>query len=116
MNVVGKKVLVVDEVADTGASLKLVKLHVLEKGASAVKMATLYFKPRSVFKPDYFVKETNRWIVFPWELKETVGKIFEIHRGNAAAMQKKMAQLVCAGVPNRIVTRFLKDFNEAKPC
>ncbi|MFZ0966269.1 MAG: phosphoribosyltransferase, partial [Candidatus Bathyarchaeia archaeon] len=69
MTIAGKKVLVVDEVADTGKSLKLVKEHIIEKGATEVKIVTVYYKPWSIVKPDYYGKETSKWIVFPWEIK-----------------------------------------------
>jgi hypothetical protein len=116
VDVAGKKVLIVDEVADTGGSLKLVREHVLEEGASEVKVATLYYKPYSAFKPDYYEKETDRWIVFPWETKETLRKIFETHHTNATRLRKETAKLASAGVPKRLITRFLKEFNEAKTC
>jgi hypoxanthine phosphoribosyltransferase len=43
--VAGKKVLMVDEVADTGKSLQLTKRHILERGAAQVKIAIVYYKP-----------------------------------------------------------------------
>ncbi len=115
-DVAGKRVLVVDEVADTGNSLKLVKVHVLEKGAAEVKVATLYCKPCSACKPDFYEKETDCWIVFPWETKETVRKIFETHKTDAVALQKETAKLSAAGVPKRLIKRFIKEFSEAKTC
>ena len=48
MSMNGKKVLIVDDVADTGRSLKLVTEHVRESAASEGKVATLYRKPWSV--------------------------------------------------------------------
>ena len=62
-----KKVLIVDDVADTGETLEFVLKHVREKGAKEVKVATVAYKPKSRVKPDYYVFETNKWIVFPWE-------------------------------------------------
>lgn len=61
------KVLVVDDVADTGASLEFVTKHIKRKGAKEVRVATIAVKPRSTIKPDFFVFETSKWIVFPWE-------------------------------------------------
>ncbi|MGA2460980.1 MAG: phosphoribosyltransferase [Candidatus Bathyarchaeia archaeon] len=66
----GKRVLVVDDVSDTGKSLKVAMEHMLEKGAAGVKTATIYFKPHSTFKPDYFADSTANWIIFPWERLE----------------------------------------------
>ncbi len=112
VDVAGKRVLVVDEVADSGGSLRLVKEHILEQGALEVKTATLYYKPQSVFKPDYYQKETTRWIVFPWDVKETVRKIFETHKHDAASLKKETAKLAGAGVPKRLIERFVKEFSE----
>ena len=61
------KVLIVDDVADTGATLEFVLERVKGKGAKDIKIATIAYKPRSRVKPDYYVFETDKWIVFPWE-------------------------------------------------
>jgi uncharacterized protein len=59
------KVLVTDDVADTGATLHLVRdfcaPHVAE-----VRTAVLYEKPRSEVASEYVWRRTDRWIVFPW--------------------------------------------------
>jgi len=67
----GKRVLIVDDVADKGESLKLARKHVGEKGAEEVKIATLHYKPWSATVPDFYVKKVRSWIVYPWEKKET---------------------------------------------
>jgi hypoxanthine phosphoribosyltransferase len=113
--VVGKKVLIVDDVADTGKSLKLAKDHVLQKGAKEVRTATVYYKPWSTIEPDYYEKETSLWIVFPWETKETVRKIVEKHR-DKGAVNVEIAKLVKAGLPKPLVERFLKEVLEERDC
>jgi len=116
MEVAGKRVLVVDEVADTGKSLKLVKEHIVERGAVDVKIATVYYKPWSIIKPDYYEKETNRWIVFPWEIKETVRKIVERCRGNRKSVMEENMKLVKAGISAQLVKRFLNEILEEGNC
>jgi uncharacterized protein len=58
-------ILVVDDVADTGATLEMVRdlcvPHVAE-----VRTGVLYQKPQSVIMADYAWKTTNEWITFPW--------------------------------------------------
>ncbi len=68
----GKKVLVVDDIADTGQSLLTAKLHVEENGASEVKTATLQLLSTSKFTPDYFGEymEEWAWVIFPWNFIE----------------------------------------------
>ena len=112
MKVAGKKVLVVDEVADTGKSLKLVKEHIIEKGATEVKIATVYYKPWSIVKPDYYERETSCWIVFPWEIKETVRKLVKKCREKRKSIEEETAKLVKAGISTELVERFLKEILE----
>ncbi len=71
VDVKGKKVLIVDDVADTGRSLAVAKEHVKRAGASQVKIATLHNKPKSAVKPDFYMESTDAWIVYPWEVEET---------------------------------------------
>ncbi len=59
------RVLIADDVADTGQTLVLVK-EFLEGKVDEVKIAVLYEKPRSVVQCEYVWERTDRWIVFPW--------------------------------------------------
>jgi hypoxanthine phosphoribosyltransferase len=70
-----KKVLIVDDVADRGHSLTLAKKHVRDSGATEIKVATLHYKPWSKLMPDYYAREYKSWILYPWEVTETVRKI-----------------------------------------
>jgi hypoxanthine phosphoribosyltransferase len=110
----GKGVLIVDDIADTGRSLKLVKEHVIQKGATEVRVATLFCKPWSTLKPDYWERETEFWVAFPWDLKETVRKTFEKRR--ALSVSQLSEQLVNAGLPKGLVGGFLGEIAEEKSC
>ena len=104
----GQNVLLVDDVSDGGRSLALAKAHLQEKGAQQVKIATLYVKPGTITMPDYFEKQTTRWIVFPWDAKETVRKILQLQKGKRATNQE-IGKLVKAGLPKKLAQKFLKD-------
>ena len=75
--IAGKNALVVDDVSDTGESLKVALEHLLKNGATSVKTVTIYYKPHSVFKPDYFGSSTSDWIIFPWERLEATKLLIE---------------------------------------
>jgi hypothetical protein len=60
-----KKVLIADDVADTGKTLELVRNYVVEHVAEA-RCAVVYEKPGSLVKCDYVWKRTEAWINFPW--------------------------------------------------
>src|ERR1700736_5361843 len=60
-----KKVLIADDVADTGKTLELVRGFIAGRVAE-VRSAVVYEKPASLVKCDYVWKRTDRWINFPW--------------------------------------------------
>jgi hypoxanthine phosphoribosyltransferase len=61
----GARVLVADDVADTGATLELVR-DLCAANAAEVRCAVLYEKPQSTVACDYVWRRTDRWIDFPW--------------------------------------------------
>jgi hypoxanthine phosphoribosyltransferase len=81
-DVKGKKVLVVDDITDTGESLTMAVEHVKECGAADVKSATLMHIAGSKFTPDYYgVEIAWAWEIWPWNYYEDmtalITKIFE---------------------------------------
>jgi hypoxanthine phosphoribosyltransferase len=68
----GKNVLLVDDVSDTGESLKEIKKYLLGLEPALLSTATLYIKPWSIFMPDYYASKTAAWIIFPWEPYEAI--------------------------------------------
>ncbi len=59
------QVLIADDVADTGATLELVRDFCAGRVAEA-RVAVLYEKSRSVVESEYVWRRTDRWITFPW--------------------------------------------------
>jgi hypoxanthine phosphoribosyltransferase len=67
------KVLIADDVADTGATLALVKDFCAGRVAE-VRCAVLYEKSRSEVKCEYVWRRTDLWITFPWSARAPVGE------------------------------------------
>ena len=67
------KVLIADDVADTGATLALVH-EFCEGKVAEVRSAVLYEKPRSTVRCEYVWRRTDRWIDFPWSAQAPVGE------------------------------------------
>ena len=65
------RVLIADDVADTGATLELVK-DFCEGKVAEVRCAVLYEKSRSVVKCEYVWRRTDLWITFPWSADDAV--------------------------------------------
>jgi uncharacterized protein len=62
------RVLIADDVADTGHTLATVK-EFCEGKVAEVRTACIYEKPHSIVKCDYVWKHTTDWIDFPWSTK-----------------------------------------------
>lgn len=67
----GRRVLLVDDVADSGRTLALA-VDLLRRRGADMRSVTLYIKPGTIATPDYWWKETGLWIDFPWSWKGTV--------------------------------------------
>ncbi|MDC0080018.1 phosphoribosyltransferase family protein [Pseudomonadota bacterium] len=67
--------LIVDDVHDTGISIQKIILDLrtaCKKNTPEIKVATTYFKPKknkTDRKPDFYIHETEKWLVFPHELE-----------------------------------------------
>src|SRR5919197_2044355 len=59
------RVLVADDVADTGRTLALVK-DFCAGSVGETRVAVLYEKPGSIVRCEYVWRRTDRWIDFPW--------------------------------------------------
>ncbi|MFI5758039.1 phosphoribosyltransferase [Streptomyces sp. NPDC051569] len=66
-----KKVLIADDVADSGETLKLVHDFCVDHVAE-VRSAVIYEKPQSQVKCEYVWKSTDSWINFPWSVEPPV--------------------------------------------
>ena len=71
VDIQGLKVLVADDVADTGKTLELVR-DVIDEHVAETRCAVLYQKPRTVIQADYVWRHTDRWINFPWSVQAPV--------------------------------------------
>jgi uncharacterized protein len=67
----GKRVLLVDDVSDSGRTLAMV-VDLLGTIAAEVRTVVLYTKPGTVHVPDYSWRRTDRWIAFPWSAQPPV--------------------------------------------
>ena len=65
IDLTGAKVLVADDVADTGQTLKAVH-EFCQDVVGESRTAVLYEKSHSLVKCDYIWKRTDQWINFPW--------------------------------------------------
>lgn len=90
-----KYILLVDDVADSGKTLVRATKYLNRAGAGKITTVTMFYKPRSVFRPDYFAKQTTKWILFPYEPTEMILLITK--------------QMHASGASKAVIQKFLKN-------
>ncbi|MCX9010188.1 MAG: phosphoribosyltransferase [Candidatus Methanoperedens sp.] len=81
LDISGKRILVVDDVADTGESYAVVMDYINGLSPAEIRTAALHYKTNSTFIPDYWSEKQDawKWIIYPWavyeDLFEFIGKI-----------------------------------------
>ncbi|MCE7735374.1 MAG: phosphoribosyltransferase [Candidatus Heimdallarchaeota archaeon] len=106
VNIEGKKVLVVDDIADSGESLVAVYNSLKAKHPDVVKTATIYYKPRSAIKPDFFAEETTAWVIFPWELFETMNELEQNFTSDGLSIDDIKLKFKQIGLPAYMVNSY----------
>lgn len=76
-HIYGKKILLIDDVADSGVSIEFAITYLRMRKPLDIKVGTLYYKPSSKIIPDFYVEETSSWIVFPHERYEFMNEQFQ---------------------------------------
>ncbi len=69
--VTGRRVLIVDETCDTGATMKLALAAVRELKPAAVKTAVSF--RTGDYQPDFYALETGNFVILPWDREVIVG-------------------------------------------
>ena len=75
-----RRVLVVDDVSDTGETFEAAIEHIFGHSRPAsVRTAVLHHKQVSRFVPDYYAEKVTRWrwIIYPWAVIEDVTALIE---------------------------------------
>jgi hypoxanthine phosphoribosyltransferase len=76
-SVEGKDVLVIDDIADTGGSIRRAHEYVTDRNAGTVRTATLQLLGTSEFEPEFVGEELAEWtwVVYPWNFIEDMTDI-----------------------------------------
>jgi hypoxanthine phosphoribosyltransferase len=76
VDLTGKNVLIVDDITDTGESMRVAVDYIKSLKPADVKTAALRHITSSKFMPDYFGEEISwRWVIFPWNFTEDMCNI-----------------------------------------
>lgn len=99
VDVQGKRVLIVDEICDTGETLLLVREHLQQFSPAAVKTVVMFLRPTAQFQPDFWAAQSGKWVVFPGELVETAKALL-----SKGSVEKQLADQYTAYADSQGVT------------
>jgi hypoxanthine phosphoribosyltransferase len=78
VDLTGRRVIVVDDITDTGQSLTVATEYVKTLNPLEVRTASLQHITGSKFTPDYYGDEISwRWVIFPWNYVEDMCNIIQ---------------------------------------
>jgi len=98
--VYGKRILLFDEVIDSGMTIEKAQEYLGVMGAQDTQTAALCYKPRSKVRPDFFAFSTKAWVVFPHEIREFVESSVEKWRSAGLSIEEVKDRLITIGVPS----------------
>lgn len=95
VDVSDKKVLLVDDVSDSGDTLELALQHIRDNKAAEVKVAVMQHKQVSSFIPDYYAHKVVkwRWLTYPWAVIEDVAGFINAMEPHPATAEEAAARL-----------------------
>ena len=67
-----ERILLVDEIVDSGITLEVAIKYLSSLNPHSIMTAVPFFKPNASFVPDFWQVKTDKWVVFPYEVRETI--------------------------------------------
>jgi len=114
VDVSGQRVLVVDDVSDSGDTFDIAVQHIRERSEpSEIRTAVLHHKTVSHFVPDYFARKVMkwRWLIYPWAHVEDIGGFIarmELCPADLPAITERLQQDYGIRVPKAILEYILR--------
>ncbi|OHC66633.1 MAG: hypothetical protein A3H93_18450 [Rhodocyclales bacterium RIFCSPLOWO2_02_FULL_63_24] len=112
-DVAGRRVLLVDDVADSGETFAVALEHLNSRGGPReVRSAVLHYKTSSPYIPDYYAKKVVkwRWIIYPWALAEDIGSFIrgmEPRPATPAELERRLAADYDIRLPRKLLADLL---------
>ena len=103
-----KHILLVDDISDTGKTFKRSIEYLHKLGVSSIGTAALLVKPHSSQVPDYFVTKTGDWVVFPYEIKETIMSLASVMKKEKKTRKEIEEKLKTLNISKMYIKTYLK--------
>ena len=118
LDLTGRKVLIVDDISDTGKSLKVATEFIAKMNPADIKTTTLFYLTGSKFMPDYYGVEMKwRWVVFPWNwVEDMCNLVAKVSDDDPApsTIQVRMKDTFSLNISKTQVEKMLKEIKRRK--
>lgn len=103
----GENILIFDDVVDSGETIAKAKEYLCLLGAKSVHTASLCYKPRSKFVPDFYAFSTTSWVVFPHEYREFISQAKKQWSDQNISAKDIENRLISLNLPKDQISYFL---------
>ncbi len=114
VSIEGKNVLVVDDITDTGQSMKLAYDYIKTLKPKSVKTSTMLHIGHSSFVPDYYAQFVTdkewTWFIFPWNVYEDITNLsskIEMKSNSVEEIREKLEESFDLSVKNSVLEKVL---------
>lgn len=106
VSIKGERILIFDDIVDKGETMKLATEYLQYHGAADITTSALIQKPWTEFKVDYFARESEAWVIFPNEIRETISTLSSIWKDAGDSQEAIKEQLLEVGFSEKEVALF----------
>jgi hypoxanthine phosphoribosyltransferase len=99
--------LLVDEIIDSGKTLVRALEYLEEFRPKSVTSVALHVKPHAVRKSDLYIRELEEWVVYPYEVRETIEALKRVWASSGESMDHLKATLLEGGMNPLYVNTYL---------
>jgi hypoxanthine phosphoribosyltransferase len=103
-----KHVLLVDEIIDSGKTLVRALEYLEDFQLKSVTSVSLHVKPEAILKSDFYVDELTEWVVYPYEVRETIEALHPIWKAEGSGDEALKQVLIEGGIPAEWVDAFMR--------
>lgn len=103
----GRHVLLVDEIIDSGKTLVRALEYLDDFELKSVTSVSVHVKPEAIRKADFYVDELTEWVVYPYEVRETIDALRPIWAANGGGDEALKNVLLDGGISETWIDRYL---------
>lgn len=109
VNVKDEHILIFDDINDSGRTLQTADDYLMLRGAKSVKTATLFQKPQTNNPSDFYIVDTECWVIFPDEKNESISSLARMWSNQNISKSEIRSRLVDIGFNQEHIDDFCQD-------